>query len=84
MAADMDLYKTLAADIVDSAKNLIKRARFNTTVKGRVTASLGAGNYEVSINGSKYQVKSRFSHVANDVVVIVRCNNSWSDLYVIY
>lgn len=84
MTADMDLYKTLASDIVNPIKSLINRAKFNTTTKGRVTAVLGGGNYEVLINGKVYAVKSRFSHAVNDVVVVIRCNNSWSDLYVIY
>lgn len=84
MAADMDLYKTLASDIIGPVKSLISRAKFNTTVKGRITAALGAGSYEVSVNGKTYVVKSRFSHAVNDVVVIIRCNNNWNELYVIY
>jgi len=81
-------YDNIVKDMISSIKLMIKKeigkARFDSTVRGRVIESLGSGKYKVLINGKEYTVKSHFSHAINDVVEIIKCNGSWSDLYVLY
>lgn len=72
-------------DTIDTAiSKKIKTARINTTVKGRITASLGSNNYSVLVDGHTYTVKSHFTHAVNDLVVIVVCNHNWNEMYVLY
>lgn len=74
--------------MVDANIDLIKRgidlAAINRTVYGRIVELLGNDEYRVIINDREYTVKSHWKHEVNDIVVIIRCNNNWKNLYVLY
>ena len=74
----------LAKGIVSTVKQSISKARFNKGVTGRVTEKINENTYTVQISGQTYTAHSRFSLQVGDVVKIIKWNNNFSELYVIF
>lgn len=76
--------KTLADGIIFAIETIIENANFNKGVTGRVVSSLGDNKYNVSINNKIYIAKSRHELKENEIVKLIKWNNKFSELYVIY
>lgn len=76
--------KIMAEATYEMIKGSIDVAKVNRTIYGRIIESLGNDKYKVMINGGEYTVRSHWVHNVNDIVVIIRCNNNWQNLYVLY
>ena len=74
----------LAKGIVGTIKQSINKAKFNKGVTGRVIEKINENTYTVQISGQIYTAHSRFSLQVDDVVKIIKWNNNFSELYVIY
>ena len=74
----------LAKGIVGTIKQSISKAKFNKGVTGRVTEKINENTYTVQIAEQTYTAYSRFSLQVDDVVKIIKWNNNFSELYVIY
>ena len=74
----------LAKGIISSIKQSINKARFNKGITGRVIEKINENTYTVQISGQTYTAHSRFSLQINDVVKIIKWNNNFSELYIIY
>lgn len=74
----------LAKGIVSTIKQVVNSARFNKGVTGRVIEKIDDTHYTVQIAGQTYTALSRFALQVNDVVKIIKWNNNFSELYVIY
>lgn len=68
-------------DLIDSA---IKKAPYDTTIKALVVESLGDNKYKVKINNNTYTAKSRFKCDVNSVVYVIKPENKFKDLIIIY
>ena len=76
--------KTLTEGIIFAIETIIDNAHFNKGVTGRVVSSLGDNKYSVSINNKTYIAKSRHELEENEIVKLIKWNNKFSELYVIY
>ena len=74
----------LAKGVVSTIKKSINKAKFNKGVTGRVIEKINENTYTVQISGQTYTAHSRFSLQINDVVKIIKWNNNFSELYIIY
>lgn len=74
----------LAKGVVSTIKQSINKAKFNKGVTGRVIEKINENTYTVQISGQTYTAHSRFSLQINDVVKIIKWNNNFSELYIIY
>ena len=74
----------LTRGIVSTIKQSINHAKFNKGVTGRVIERINEYTYTVQIAGQTYTAYSRFSLQVDDVVKIIKWNNNFSELYVIY
>ena len=74
----------LTRGIVSTIKQSIKNAKFNKGVTGRVTEIINEYTYTVQIADQTYTAYSRFSLQVGDVVKIIKWNNNFNELYVIY
>ena len=75
---------TLVKGIVKIAMKVIKEAKFNKGLTGRVSNIIDDNNYIVIINNKEFKAKSRFKLEINDVVKIISWNNDMNELYIIY
>ena len=74
----------LVKGIVSTMKQIVNQAKFNKGVTGRVVAIIDANHYTVQIAGQTYTALSKFSLQVDDVVKIIKWNNNFSELYIIY
>ena len=74
----------LAKGIVSTIKQCINKAKFNKGVTGRVIEKINENTYTVQIAEQTYIAHSRFSLEVDDVVKIIKWNNNFNELYVIY
>ena len=74
----------LAKGVVSTIKQSINKAKFNKGVTGRVIEKINENTYTVQISGQTYTAHSRFSLQIHDVVKIIKWNNNFSELYIIY
>lgn len=70
--------------IVKAITHKIENASFNKGLTGRVISNLGDNKYSVIINGQTYTAKSRFTLDEGQVVKVIKWNNKFDELYVIY
>lgn len=70
--------------IVKAVQRKMETANFNKGVTGRVISNLGDNKYSVMINGNIYIAKSRFTLDEGQVVKLIKWNNKYDELYVIY
>lgn len=84
MSIENEALKVLAKGVVSTIKQSISKAKFNKGVTGRVIEKINENTYMVQISGQTYTAYSRFSLQVNDVVKIIKWNNNFSELYVIY
>ena len=70
--------------IVKAITHKIETANFNKGLTGRVISNLGDNKYSVMINGNIYTAKSRFTLDEGQVVKLIKWNNRYDELYVIY
>lgn len=70
--------------IINTVQHKIETANFNKGVTGRVVSNLGDNKYSVIINGNTYVAKSRFTLDEGQVVKLIKWNNRYDELYVIY
>lgn len=74
----------LVKGVVATIKQSINKAKFNKGVTGRVIEKINENTYTVQIAEQTYTAHSRFSLQVDDVVKIIKWNNNFSELYVIY
>lgn len=74
----------LVKGIVSSMKQTINQAKFNKGITGRVIGKIDENHYIVQVAGQTYTALSRFSYQVDDVVKIIKWNNNFSELYIIY
>ena len=74
----------LTRGIVSTIKQSIKNAKFNKGVTGRVIERINEYTYTVQIAEQTYTAYSRFSLQVDDVVKIIKWNNNFNELYVVY
>lgn len=74
----------LTRGIVSTIKQSLNNAKFNKGVTGRVIEKINEYTYTVQIAGQTYTAYSRFILQVDDVVKIIKWNNNFSELYVIY
>lgn len=74
----------LTRGIVSTIKQSISNAKFNKGVTGRVIERINEYTYTVQIAGQTYTAYSRFSLQVDDVVKIIKWNNNFNELYVVY
>ena len=74
----------LTRGIVSTIKQSIGNAKFNKGVTGRVIERINEYTYTVQIAGQTYTAYSRFSLQVDDVVKIIKWNNNFKELYVVY
>ena len=74
----------LTRGIVSTIKQSLNNAKFNKGVTGRVIEKINDYTYTVQIADQTYAAYSRFSLQVDDVVKIIKWNNNFNELYVIY
>lgn len=74
----------LAKGVVSTIKQSINKAKFNKGVTGRVVEKINEYTYTVQIAGQTYTAYSRFTLQIDEVVKMIKWNNSFNELYVIY
>lgn len=73
----------LVDGLIKTTQYIIDHANYNKGLTGRVVANLGDNLYSVRINDQIYTAKSRFNLNENEIVKIIKWNNS-NELYIIY
>ena len=74
----------LVKGVVSSIKQSINKAKFNKGITGLVTEIINEYTYTVQIADQTYTAYSRFSLQVDDVVKIIKWNNNFNELYVVY
>lgn len=83
---EKDLLTTLnkmALDMVQSVREIIKRAKFNKAYAATILSSDGNGNYRVKINRQEYTATSYFNLPIGKRVYAIAPNNDFSKLFLV-
>lgn len=83
MSLMKDALQQLQEGILLAVNKSIDNAKYDKTIRGRITKILNNNMYEVMINGSIYNIKSRLSHEVNDVVYILIPQNNYNDMFIL-
>lgn len=84
MNIDEKALDTLIKGLVQTVKKSINSAKFLKGVTGRVIEKLDNDNYVVNINGKAYIAKCKDTLQINQIVKIIKWNNSLDELYILY
>ena len=83
MSLENDAVKILAHEIKKVAQTMIDNAKFDKTVKGRITSYLGHNKYSVMINNVEYEALYGNDDLSiNEIVYVTIVQNDYNNLII--